>query len=298
MTADPTQGEPIDELLARYREQVDAELDRLLPAADLPPARLHEAMRYAVFGGGKRLRPVCCMLAAGAVGGDPGRALPAACALELIHTYSLVHDDLPCMDDDDVRRGRPTVHVAYDDALAVLVGDGLQTVAFEALALGLDGAALPDATSVLARAAGSRGMVGGQVADLDGEGRDLTRDEVLFIDEHKTAALFKAAFALGGISVGATEEDVARLAAIGHDLGVAFQIVDDLLDRRSTSAELGKAAGKDDARGKATLPAVEGEDAAYEEARRRTAAARRGAAELADGAAVESLIRRMLDRTH
>lgn len=286
------------DFFAEYRPRVDAELERILPAEHEPPARLHEAMRYAVFGGGKRLRPLCCLMAAGAVGADPAQAMPAACALELIHTYSLVHDDLPCMDDDDLRRGRPTVHRRYDEATAVLVGDGLQTLAFETLAAGLDAALVAPGVIILARAAGSVGMVGGQVADMEGERGDLDRAGVLFIDEKKTAALFAASFALGGLCGGADRSTVDALAALGHDLGVAFQIIDDLLDRRATPEQLGKATRKDADRGKATLVALEGDDAAFAEARRCSERALRTADLLPYPTAIRSLIQRMLERDH
>jgi geranylgeranyl diphosphate synthase type II len=278
--------------------RIEAALDAALPADSEPPPTLHRAMRYAVFGGGKRLRPLCTLLGARAAGGDEAAALPAACAIELVHSYSLVHDDLPCMDDDDVRRGRPTVHRAFDEAIAVLAGDALLTLAFEVVASRLPAPTAGRVAAELARAAGSRGMVGGQADDLDAEGDELARDAVLSIDSRKTAALFSAAFRTGAICAGAPRPAEEALARIGFDLGVAFQIVDDLLDLRGTQADLGKAAGKDRARGKATLPAAAGEAAAFEEARTRTAAAIEASAGLAAPRLIEQLAESMLNRSH
>lgn len=290
----------LEEFLADCARRVDAELDRLVPPAETaaPPARrLAQAMRYALFGGGKRLRPACVLMAAEAVGGDPDRALPAACAVELIHTYSLVHDDLPCMDDDDLRRGRATVHRRFDEATAVLAGDALLTLAFEAVAAGI---AAPCAAAVarsLARGAGALGMVGGQSLDLLAEGRALDQEAVLDIDRMKTAALFRAAFECGGISVGAAHVQRERLAAVGERVGVAFQIVDDLLDLTSTPEQLGKATQKDGRKGKATLPQLLGREAAFREAERLSDEAIRLAQTLPSSRLIADLIRSMLQRS-
>ncbi len=286
------------DFLVRARQDVDAALDRWLPAESAAPVRLHQAMRYAVFGGGKRLRPVCVLLGATAVGGDVERAGPAAAAIEMVHTYSLIHDDLPCMDDDDLRRGRPTVHRAYDEALAVLAGDALLTHAFSVLATELPASIAVVAVRTLARRAGALGMVGGQVDDLAAEGRELDATAIRSIDERKTAALFQAAFEMGGHCGGADERDLEILGRVGMELGIAFQIVDDLLDRRSSTERLGKAAGKDRARGKATLVDRLGEEVAAAEAGGRTEAAIGLCAELPKAELIQELARTMLQRSH
>ena len=218
--------------LDEKRRAVDAELEQILPPEDDPPEVLHAAMRYAVFSGGKRLRPVLCIAAAEAVGGDPAPACRAGAALELLHAYTLVHDDLPCMDDDDMRRGKPTVHVAYGEANAVLTGDALQALAFEVLAACAPPApwSAADLVRALAAAAGSRGVVGGQVEDLAGLDRPLTADRLTFIHMHKTADLFRAALPVGAMSAGAAQDSVEALSRYGQELGLAFQITDDLLD--------------------------------------------------------------------
>ncbi|MFN8011147.1 MAG: farnesyl diphosphate synthase [Holophagaceae bacterium] len=259
-------------------EAVRQDLDRLLPLLEgrlLAPfeggeaARLAEAMRYSLSAGGKRVRPVLCMLAAECVGGEAEAALPAAVALELVHTYSLVHDDLPAMDDDDLRRGKPTCHIAFGEAHAILAGDGLLTEAFGILAG--DGAAPAEwrlrAVTVLAEAAGWRGMVGGQALDLEGEaltregrGYDLARLQA--IHRLKTGALLRASLELGGILGGGTEAQIARLREAGAALGLAFQIQDDILDATSDASTLGKRAGKDSGKGKITYPAFLGLDGA------------------------------------
>jgi geranylgeranyl pyrophosphate synthase len=219
------------EYLAACLPQVDRALDAALPRADDPPARLHAAMRHLIFPGGKRLRPALALAAAEAVGGDPDAAMPAAVAVELVHVYSLVHDDLPCMDDDVERRGRPTVHVAFDEATAVLAGDALLTAAFAALVDGAgdrDAAARVLAVRDLARAAGAAGLVGGQVDDLASAGGSAAAIES--VHARKTAALIAAAITTGARLAGASEAQIAALHAAGIAAGIAFQITDDLLD--------------------------------------------------------------------
>ncbi|MFO1051725.1 MAG: farnesyl diphosphate synthase [Planctomycetota bacterium] len=240
---------------AHWAPRVERVLDELVPGAEVEPRRLHQAMRHSMFPGGKRLRPLCALLAAEVTGGDPQRALRAAAALELVHTYSLVHDDLPCMDDDALRRGRPTCHVAFDEATALLAGDALLTLAFEAVAEGG-----VEAVRALARAAGSLGMVGGQVGDLAAEGRagDVRLEELQWIHDRKTGALMTASFEVGLFAGGGRVAALEPLRAYGHAVGRAFQVVDDCLDVTSTAAELGKAANKDAARGKATYPGLLG----------------------------------------
>lgn len=260
--------------LARYmqekRVRVDAALDRHLPAETEPPALLHQAMRYSVFSGGKRLRPILCLASAEALGKSDEPAMLPAIALECLHTYTLIHDDLPALDNDDLRRGRPTVHRAFGEATAILAGDALLTFAFELLA----GASPPPPYSAaqlvreLAEAAGSRGLVGGQFDDLAAEGQPPEAERVASIHLRKTARLFEAACRLGGLSAGAAPEILDVLGQYGRSLGAAFQIADDVLNATSTPEELGKAAGSDAARRKMTYVSVFGVEGARREAER------------------------------
>lgn len=291
----------IDEFLAGRRLTVESALMRHLDGLPRSPERLRAAMSHALLGGGKRLRPACVLIGAAAVGGAEPSALPAACAVEMIHTYSLIHDDLPCMDDDDLRRGRPTVHRAFDEATAVLAGDALLTLSFQIVAEELPGDVSSKVASSLARACGPAGMVGGQMADLLAEGQPLDADEILSICSRKTAALFSAAFEIGALCGQADAEQAALLRRIGENCGIAFQIVDDLLDIQATSEQLGKTAGKDRARGKATLPELIGPEQAFERARGLTDQALDLSARLPSAAAsglIEGLIRSMLRRSH
>jgi geranylgeranyl diphosphate synthase, type II len=252
--------------LRAERELVDAALDRLLPPATNWPTRLHEAMRYAVFGGGKRIRPILARAACRAAGADPEPVLEAACALEMIHTYSLVHDDLPALDNDGLRRGRATVHVAYDEALAILVGDALLTQGFLVLARYPEGTELgarrAAAGHLLASAVGSQGMVGGQVEDLEAEGAAPDAARLERIHNAKTGALLAASLELGALWAGVAESHRAAFATFGRKLGLLFQIADDILDVTGTAAELGKSPGKDMSTGKLTYPLVFGFDKA------------------------------------
>lgn len=256
---------------------VDRALDRFLPRESMKPATIHKAMRYSLFAGGKRLRPVLTLATAEACGGEIERALPAACAVECIHTYSLIHDDLPCMDDDDLRRGRPTSHKVFGEGLAVLAGDALLTVAFEILAQAKPTPRYSMAAIVreLAVASGSRWLIGGQVADLEGEGKKLSGTELRYIHRCKTAALLTASIRLGAMSANATPARLASLTDFGQALGLAFQVIDDILDVTQTTEKLGKTAGKDVAATKATFPAIYGLERSRAEARRLTAAAHR-----------------------
>ncbi|MBP7147208.1 MAG: polyprenyl synthetase family protein [Acidobacteria bacterium] len=222
-------------------------------------------MRYSALGGGKRLRPLLVLAACRACGGDEEQALPAALAVEMIHAYSLVHDDLPAMDDDELRRGRPTTHVAFGEALAILAGDALQSRAFEMLARARPAERVAAQLAVLARAAGAPGMAGGQALDLLAEGRDVDEAGVEAIHRLKTGALLTACFRLGALAAGAPAPVVETLTAAGREIGLAFQIQDDVLDVTASTAELGKTAGKDQRASKATWPAVVGLD----ESRRR-----------------------------
>jgi len=258
-------------LVARQTE-VDRALDRFLPKAAVAPATIHRAMRYSLFAGGKRLRPILCLAAAEACGGKTSAALPAACAVECIHTYSLIHDDLPSMDNDDLRRGRPTCHKVFGDGIAILAGDALLTIAFEIAtqAKPVSRYDLRDVFREITEAAGSRKLIAGQVADLEAEGQRLTRAQVRSIHENKTAALLTTSVRLGAMAVNATAKQLASITAFGRALGLAFQVIDDILDVTQTSEKLGKSAGKDLAAQKATYPAVIGLEKSRAEARRLT----------------------------
>lgn len=269
----------VPDLSTYLREQtarVDAALERLLPAAEHPPATLHAAIRHSMFAGGKRLRPILLLAACEACGGDAESALPAACAVECIHTYSLIHDDLPCMDDDDFRRGRPTCHKVFGEAVAVLAGDALQPLAFELLLHGTPGPGYDAAGMVreLAVTAGSQHLIAGQVRDLEGEGRSVALHELRQIHEGKTAALLTTSLRLGGMIAGATPAQLQDLTTFGHATGLAFQVIDDILDVTQSSEKLGKTAGKDVAAAKSTYPALLGLEGARAEATRLTEEAR------------------------
>ncbi len=242
------------------RQAVDAALERLLPAADARPASIHEALRYSVFAGGKRVRPTLCLESARIFSPDVAPVLPVACALEFIHTYSLIHDDLPALDNDDLRRGHPTCHVKFGEANAILAGDALLTLAFEVLAgADVEASRRVELIAEIAKAAGTRdGMVGGQVADLEAEGKQVTPEMLEYIHRSKTAALIRGSVLAGAIAGGASDEDIARLRRFGDQIGWAFQVTDDILDVTESSAALGKTAGKDQAQHKATYPALFG----------------------------------------
>ena len=278
----------IDEYLASRRALVERTLDEQLPPNDTPPPVIHEGMRYAVLGGGKRIRPILAIAAAEAVGGSIEPLLVPLSALELIHTYSLVHDDLPALDNDNLRRGRKTTHVVYGEAMGILVGDALLTEAFAWLARPILGVAAErqlQALREVATAVDSKGMIGGQVADIVAERRheDEYEDqhsllrELEFIHRNKTGKLLTAAVVLGGLLGGASEAQLESLRKYGNALGLAFQIVDDLLDIEESSATLGKTAGKDVAQGKLTWPALLGAETARAEVGRLLAEASRNA---------------------
>jgi geranylgeranyl diphosphate synthase type II len=252
--------------LEERRGLVNRALEGYLPQVRGPAFRVTQAMHYSLFVGGKRLRPILCLAAAEAVGGDPGEVLPVACALEMIHTYSLIHDDLPAMDDDDLRRGQPTCHKKFDEATAILAGDGLLTEAFRTLAAAAgryEGRerVLLEVINLVAAAAGYQGMVGGQMLDLLAEGRRVTLKELETIHRHKTGALLTVAVRSGALMGGGNRADVTALTLYGEKFGLAFQITDDLLDVEGETTEMGKVAGMDEKRHKATYPGVLGLDA-------------------------------------
>ena len=241
-------------------QAVNGGLERFLPKAKTKPATIHSAMRYSIFAGGKRLRPALCMAAAEACGGDLADAIPYACAVECIHTYSLIHDDLPAMDNDDFRRGKPTNHKVYGEGIAVLAGDALLTQAFEILALAKPGKRYSQGLTVLelAKASGSLQLIAGQVADLEGEGKKLHESELRYIHERKTSALLTCSARLGGMSANCSPAQLEALTDFGYHVGLAFQVIDDILDVTQTTEQLGKTAGKDVAAQKATYPAIVG----------------------------------------
>ena len=262
----------LKEYLATQAAEVDAALDAFLPKAKEKPATIHQAMRYSVFAGGKRLRPILCLAAAEACGGDPESAMPPACAVEILHTYSLVHDDLPCMDDDDLRRGRPTCHKVYGEGMAVLTGDALLTEAFLIVSQTPAAKRYPAASYVmeLALTGGSTKLIGGQVMDLEGEGKKLTKAQLVKIHESKTAALLTTSIRLGAMSANATDKQLEALSVFGCALGLAFQVIDDILDVTASTEVLGKTAGKDVAVEKATYPAILGLEKSRKEAAKLT----------------------------
>jgi len=254
--------------MGNVQARVEAALERFLPSGKIAPQRLHDAMRYAVLGGGKRIRPLLVFAAGEVAAGeslraDPARLEVAGCAVECIHAYSLVHDDLPCMDNDVLRRGKPTCHVEFDEATALLVGDGLQALAFQLLAehrLADDPAVQVEMVKILAVAIGSRGMAGGQAIDLASVGRALTLPELEHMHIHKTGALIRASVALGARCANAlAPEQLARLDHYANCVGLAFQVVDDVLDQESSTATLGKTAGKDAANNKPTYVSLLGQ---------------------------------------
>jgi geranylgeranyl diphosphate synthase type II len=263
--------------LSVQQQRVDEALDRWVPPDTTPPEVIHRAMRYSLFAGGKRIRPILAIAAAHAVAESPTGGENAACALELIHTYSLIHDDLPALDNDDLRRGRPTCHKVFGEAMAILAGDALLTLAFEVLSRlpHVDGCRQTRLIYELATAAGTvGGMIGGQVHDLEGEGQSPSAGMLERIHRAKTGALLRASVRMGAIYAGAGEAELEALSNYGQHVGLAFQIVDDLLDVEQSSEELGKTAGKDARQQKITFPAVYGLDRSHAMAEEQYQAAR------------------------
>ena len=260
LASHPQRPFSLQEFLATRTTAVNRALDRFLPAATTKPATIHRAMRYSLFAGGKRIRPALCLAAAAACGGDEAGALPLACAVECIHTYSLVHDDLPAMDDDDYRRGKLTNHKVFGEGIAVLAGDALLTQAFE-IAARCQGWPRYSHQAIileLARAAGSLQLIAGQVADLEGEGNRISAQHLRYIHERKTSALLCCSVRLGGMSANCTPAQLQALTDFGYNVGLAFQVIDDILDVTQTSEKLGKTAGKDMKAQKATYPSIVG----------------------------------------
>ena len=265
-------SQTLKDYLEEQRANVEAALEHYVPSADTLPATAHKAMRHSLFAGGKRLRPILCLAAAEACGGSGEHAMPLACSVEAIHTYSLMHDDLPCMDDDDFRRGHPTCHKVFGEAVAVLAGDALQALAFEIAAAAVPSSqfSVRDYVLELARTAGSQHLIAGQIMDMEGEGRKLTESDLRAIHERKTMALLVSSVRLGAMAAGADDDALEGMTRFGKALGLAFQVIDDILDVTQTTEKLGKSAGKDIAAEKATYPAILGLEASREEANRLT----------------------------
>jgi len=262
----------LKEWLTQQATRVDKELKQLLPKQSARPATIHKAMHYSVFAGGKRLRPILCLAAAEACGGDTDSALIPASAVEVLHTYSLVHDDLPCMDDDDLRRGRPTSHKVFGEGIAVLCGDALLNEAFLMLTKTSPTKrySVGDYVAELADAGSSKRLIGGQVLDLEGESTDLTKRDLIRIHEAKTAALLCSSVRLGAMTANATPRKLEALTEFGYNLGLAFQVIDDILDVTQSTEQLGKTAGKDEAVDKSTYPSILGLEKSKKEAARLT----------------------------
>jgi len=293
----------LDDFFRRVRTRAEAALAARIPDNHTPPARLHAAMRYATLDGGKRLRAALVYAVGESLGADDALLDSPACALELIHAYSLIHDDLPAMDNDDLRRGKPTVHRAYDEATAILAGDALQALAFEILAHdpmpGLRGEIKLAMILRLAEASGSIGMAGGQAIDLDAVGKSLTLAELKDMHARKTGALIRAAVALGALAADAPAEQLALLDRYAKEIGLAFQIVDDILDIEGDTATLGKPQGSDEQRGKPTYPAILGLEKARALARECHVNALESIASLGDnGRLLRDIADFILQRTH
>ncbi len=298
----PAASPALEAKLSECRLMVESTLDASLPSAEESPAGIHEAMRYATFARAKRLRPALSMLVGEALGEEPQRIVEVASAIELIHTYSLIHDDLPCMDDDTMRRGVPTCHVRFGEARAVLAGDALLTVAFEIIIengtrQGYSAEVLLEVIRELSVAAGSRGMISGQVKDLDAEGKEITLAELEQIHSLKTGRLFTASIRIGALLAGADLGALEQLTRYGVGLGKVFQIVDDILDVTGSQEELGKPVGSDEKNAKATYPRLLGLDESWQEARRHAESAKAAIEFLGSrGLPLQELLEYLLER--
>ncbi|MBP9892875.1 MAG: polyprenyl synthetase family protein [Planctomycetes bacterium] len=288
-----------ERLVRRFSRPIDQALKRFAwPKADAP-SRLLQAMSYSMFAGGKRLRPMLVLAASEAVGGRAAPALPVAAAFEMIHTYSLIHDDLPAMDNDDLRRGRPTCHKAFDEATAILAGDGMLTFAFEVILRNVrDPRVATQVVLELAKGAGIEGMVGGQQADLEGEGQALSLEKLVYIHSRKTGALITAAVVCGGLVGKADKSELKNLRQFGREIGLAFQVVDDILDVTSTAEQLGKSPGKDQAANKQTYPALMGLEKARAHAQELIDKACSRVARFAKPEALTTIAQYFVARTH
>ena len=291
----------LDAYLAERKAAVEKELDRLVPAGEDRPALIHQAMRHSLFAGGKRIRPILCWAAAEAIAGDFPGAVTTACSLEMVHTYSLIHDDLPALDNDDFRRGQPTCHKAYGEAMAILAGDALLTRAFGVLA---EATAVSESrrirmTAELASAAGTvEGMIGGQVEDLEAEGQLVEEDRLLYIHRSKTGAMIRASVRMGAMLSSDDQEPLDTLSSYGGHIGLAFQIVDDVLDVTQSSEVLGKTAGKDAEQEKTTFPALYGIEESKRKANEHLTAALEALAPFGDGGVrLRQIAERIVTRT-
>jgi geranylgeranyl diphosphate synthase type II len=294
-TTQPQSAVSAEDYLRYASDRVNRALEELLPSEQAMPSELHKSERYSMFAGGKRLRPALCMAAYEACGGTGDAVLPAACALEMVHTFSLIHDDLPCMDDDDLRRGRPTNHKVFGEAMAVLAGDALLVQAFELVANTGNCAAV----STLAQSLGSQGMLGGQVVDILSEGKTVDLETVDYIHRHKTAALIAGSLVMGAQMANASAGIVEGLRGFGYKTGLAFQIVDDCLDLEQTTETLGKDAGSDLENGKATYPSLLGLEASKQRAVDLIESAVSDLRALPiEGGALESIARYIFTRVH
>jgi geranylgeranyl diphosphate synthase type II len=264
----PTVAFNLDKYLRDLKQEVETALDASITVTY--PEKIYESMRYSLMAGGKRLRPILCLAASELLGGDRASAMPTACAMEMVHTMSLIHDDLPAMDNDDFRRGKPTNHKVYGDDIAILAGDALLAYAFEYIAeqtKGVPAERILKAIAHLGHAVAATGLVGGQVVDLECEGKlDVTAETLTFIHIHKTAALLESCVICGALLAGANDTDITRLSTYANNIGLAFQIIDDILDITSTSEQLGKTAGKDIAAQKVTYPSLWGIEASQQKA--------------------------------
>jgi len=265
----------VDSYLEGRTKIINSALNKYLPPVNTKPTTIHKAMRYSLFSGGKRLRRVLCLAAAEACGGSINNAMPLACAVECIHTYSLIHDDLPAMDNDDYRRGRLTNHKIFGEGIAILAGDALLTIAFEIASKYRPTPRYPTATIIkdIAEAAGSKKLIAGKVCDIQAEGKKVSASHLQYIHECKTAALLQCALRLGGMSANCSPKQLKALTSFGYYIGLAFQVIDDILDVTQTSEALGKTAGKDEKSGKATYPSILGLEKSYKTAEKLTASA-------------------------
>ncbi len=293
-----TTGFDLVAYLTDRQPRVEAALDAAVRPAY--PDTIYEAMRYSLLAGGKRLRPILCLASCEAVGGSVDLAMPTACAMEMIHTMSLIHDDLPAMDDDDYRRGKLTNHKVYGEDIAILAGDGLLAYAFEYIATQTQGVSADRVLKViahLAKAVGADGLVGGQVVDLESEGKDISVETLTYIHNHKTGALLETCVVSGGILAGASEREIEKLSQFARNIGLAFQIIDDILDITATQAELGKTAGKDLEAQKATYPKLWGLEESKRQADKLVAEAKLILAEFGDRAQpLQALADYIIDR--